>query len=97
MRAGDEEHWSEANALLRVHGKGALQHASDQITMFMHEGNDVEMLRWFEIHEQLGKMLAETLAWPIDRSSPKHSCQRLDQRSACALHADGSDSPARVP
>jgi hypothetical protein len=66
MTAGDEEHLSDANALLRVYGKGALEHASDQITVFMHEGNDTEMLRWFEIHEQLERALAETPEWPTD-------------------------------
>jgi hypothetical protein len=62
----DQEHWSDANALLRSHGQGARQHASDQITAFMHEGNDVEMLRWFEIHECIEVMLAETPTWPVD-------------------------------
>jgi hypothetical protein len=32
----------------------------------MHEGNDGEMLRWFEIHERIEQVLAETPTWPTD-------------------------------
>jgi hypothetical protein len=66
LLTNDHEHWPDANALLRSHGKGAVQHASDQITAFMHEGNDGEMLRWFEIHERIEQVLAETPTWPTD-------------------------------
>lgn len=62
----DRAHWAEANVLLRTYGRGALQHAADQITAWMHEGNDVEMLHWFEIHERIEKVLAETPTWPVD-------------------------------
>jgi hypothetical protein len=41
-------------------------HASDQIAAFMHEGNDVEMLRWFEVHECIEVMLAEAPFCPVD-------------------------------
>jgi hypothetical protein len=66
MTTDDPEHWSEANALIRSYGKGALQHASDQIAVFMHEGNDMEMLRWFEIHEHLVEAATELPTWPTD-------------------------------
>jgi hypothetical protein len=62
----DQEHWSEASALLRAHGKCALQHASFKVTEHMHAGDDAEMLRWFEIHERIAQALAETPAWPTD-------------------------------
>jgi predicted GIY-YIG superfamily endonuclease len=60
----NEASWSDANALIREHGRGALQHASDKVAEFMHAGDDVEMLRWFEIHERIDEALSEAGAWP---------------------------------
>jgi hypothetical protein len=31
----------------------------------MHAGDDVEMLRWFEIHECIEEALSEASAWPV--------------------------------
>jgi hypothetical protein len=63
---GDQTYWSDANALIREHGKGALQHASERVSEFMHSGDDAEMLRWFEIHERIEEALVETSEWPVD-------------------------------
>jgi len=54
----------DANALIREHGRGALQHASAKVAEFMHAGDDVEMLRCFEIHECIEEALSEAAAWP---------------------------------
>jgi hypothetical protein len=63
---GDPACWSEASALIRKHGKGALVQASAKVSQSMNAGNDVETLRWFEIHECVEEMLAETSGWPVD-------------------------------
>jgi hypothetical protein len=61
----NQDHWSDANALLRAYGKGALEHASSKVSAFMHAGDDVEMLRWFEIHECVEEILAEAPLCPV--------------------------------
>jgi hypothetical protein len=66
MEADDQAHWAEANFVLRVHGTGALQHASDQVAERMHEADDAGMLRWFEIYERIEQVLAQSPACPTD-------------------------------
>jgi len=65
MDDDDLTYWSEANALLRTHGKAALEHAAVQVRAFMHAGDDVQMLRWFEIHERVEEALCDSPEWPI--------------------------------
>jgi hypothetical protein len=62
----DATYWPDANALIREHGRAALQHASMKVAEFMHAGDDVEMLRWFEIHECIEEALTEASAWPVN-------------------------------
>jgi hypothetical protein len=61
----DRAFWSDANELLRAHGRGALKHAADSITASMNDGDDVAMLRWFEIHERIEEALSTSPPWPI--------------------------------